>query len=537
MTTSSPCGRGAGRRPSDSSARKPREVRRCQVSPRSERPADVLFFRHVVLVPFFLRGARRLPFLSAADRDARADALPPTLPVVHNKRAIAPNWHRARGGATPSLGGNLLLTSDSEAEEDDAASGGARERIPSSRFRGPPTPLFGGTGEVASLRARHRDAQPLTPTATAMAVVTTPLLERWRDETCAVSDGSEDDAAKPSPRDSAVRVGRSASSGLFSPAMASSRASHTTRNTLDFSTFSIRAASASPRPPGAPAGRARGDKSSPVADARGLGAPTSGSEPPSPIRPPARERLEVDDDARWKTKATRRDRAEARPPSTTREDETRETRETRARPDDTPRTDVEGDGGFPPLGTEGVARVEDFVFSNEASDSDDDASSDASGASLASASSVSFALEGGAAEAFARATEGETIRETRGEKVAAAADAEARGRVAPPAERRGGAPPPSSSVPKLPPPPPPQPQEGMLKAPPPPPPPQAQEGMLKAPPPPPPPPPGPPPSTPSLLQHLWKTQSPESAERVADVLDHRSPPSAVRRSRAPQTPA
>ena len=58
-----------------------------------------------------------------------------------------------------------------------------------------------------------------------------------------------------------------------------------------------------------------------------------------------------------------------------------------------------------------------------------------------------------------------------------------------------------------------------------------------APPPPPPPPPGPPPSTPSLLQHLWKTQSPESAERVADVLDHRSPPSAVRRSRAPQTPA
>ena len=58
-----------------------------------------------------------------------------------------------------------------------------------------------------------------------------------------------------------------------------------------------------------------------------------------------------------------------------------------------------------------------------------------------------------------------------------------------------------------------------------------------APPPPPPPPPGPPPSTPSLLQHLWKTQSPESAERVADVLDRRSPPSAVRRSRAPQTPA
>ena len=38
-TTSSPCGRGAGWRPSGSSARKPREVRRCrQISPRGGRP-------------------------------------------------------------------------------------------------------------------------------------------------------------------------------------------------------------------------------------------------------------------------------------------------------------------------------------------------------------------------------------------------------------------------------------------------------------------------------------------------------------------
>lgn len=51
-TTSSPCGRGAGWRPSGSSARKPREVRRClQISPRggrhvfsSRRPRSVVLF-------------------------------------------------------------------------------------------------------------------------------------------------------------------------------------------------------------------------------------------------------------------------------------------------------------------------------------------------------------------------------------------------------------------------------------------------------------------------------------------------------------
>ena len=88
-------------------------------------------------------------------------------------------------------------------------------------------------------------------------------------------------------------------------------------------------------------------------------------------------------------------------------------------------------------------------------------------------------------------------------------------------ERRPSPPPPAPVVVEAPLPPPPPPPPG--------PPPSAPPPST----PPPPPPPGPPPSTPSLLRHLFKTQSPESAERVAAVLARRSPPSAVARARAP----
>lgn len=64
--TSSPCGRGAGRRPSGSSARKPREVRRFQVSPRGERPA---FFVVPSSSSSLFPSATRSAF--AADRRAR----------------------------------------------------------------------------------------------------------------------------------------------------------------------------------------------------------------------------------------------------------------------------------------------------------------------------------------------------------------------------------------------------------------------------------------------------------------------------------
>ena len=86
------------------------------------------------------------------------------------------------------------------------------------------TPLFGGKGEVASLRARHRDDQPLTPTATAMAVVTAPSLERRRTEDSSEASSSEDekDGTRKEEKKKARRrfARRKSASGPSSPAPA-----------------------------------------------------------------------------------------------------------------------------------------------------------------------------------------------------------------------------------------------------------------------------------------------------------------------------
>ena len=377
------------------------------------------------------------------------DALVPSLAVVHNKRAIAPNWHRARGAATPSLGGNLLLTSESEEEEDDARARGETLE-PSSRFRGPLTPLFGGKGEVADLRARHRDAQPLTPTATAMAVVTAPPR---------VSNGassSEDDSATVPTRRFDRRTRRSAS-GPSSPAMLSSR-----RRGDTFVPFSRTDNDPSEWNPGVSKSEAGEVESSPGADA--LGALTSGSEPPSPIK-----KLEGDGPEGERPRAsTRRDRAKAkrkqRRPEVTRSDTSKRS-DASTRSDTSTRSGAlenvsvpRGETNAESRPTEEDARVADFdEISTDASDTDADASSDASETSLASASSVSFALEGDAAEAFACAIEEKAGREAREEKAAAEAETSARGRVGLGAGRGGTAPPPKSGALKPPPPPPPPP--------------------------------------------------------------------------------
>lgn len=103
---------------------------------------------------------------------------------MHNKRAIAPNWHRSRAGGVDHsfYGGTLLLTSEDEDESFDFETSRGREKEkkekPSlsarKKYRGPSSPLLGGKGEVADLFVRQRFSAPLTPTATALAMLATP---------------------------------------------------------------------------------------------------------------------------------------------------------------------------------------------------------------------------------------------------------------------------------------------------------------------------------------------------------------------------
>ena len=410
--------------------------------------------------------------------------------VVHNKRAIAPNWHRSRGDTSDGFhGGNLLLSSEDECDYHFESFG--------KKYRGPSTPLLGGKGEVASLRTRQRDAVPLTPTATALAMLASPNFD----------DTSSDD------EEGGGRLTQSAQSSPKFRADDSSFASGSTELV----------------------------EGTPVAPDDGITCTSvlhtliRGSKTPSPVRAIRRRGTSENDKRDAFNLRLENEKVKAALVATSGynavpscSNEMSAAR--RMHPSHVKKTKTKTKSKSPVSSDARAAFASgstdvDFDVTFDASDgSEEDAeksfASSSSGVFLGSASSVSFDVEGNAAEAFVKARESDGGRGV-GEAAQSGGEGGAKtGGVLPPASivPKPSPPPPPSGMPKplppppasgMPKPPPPPPAGGMPKPPLPPPasgmpkplPPPPQSGMLKAPPPPPPPSSGalkpPPPSPPA----------------------------------------
>ena len=161
--------------------------------PEAARGAGCLRFRLEAVVLFSSRRPRSVVLFLQVEKcgavisppfGARSNVAPPNDALALTKPPILQSYTtsaRSRPTGTARAGRDPLARREPPAdfgergeEEEDARRGQTLEF--SSRFCGPLTPLFGGKGEVADLRARHRDAQPLPPTATAMAAVTRPAV-------------------------------------------------------------------------------------------------------------------------------------------------------------------------------------------------------------------------------------------------------------------------------------------------------------------------------------------------------------------------